>query len=222
MDAETALSQFPALSSVSPDSRAAILRESKVHQFPAGAVLQRKGEVCPGLPMVVAGEIQVRAVGENGRSMHLYSIGRGETCVLSAGCLLSGKAFSAEAITSEPTAALVIPAPLLAKLFVSEPAVRDLVFTSFSDRLGDLLEVVEDVAFAQLDRRIATWLAGAGAVALTHEEIAARFGSARQVVSRLLGEWQKKGWIRQERGKIEVLDAKQLGNLGDRPAAPDR
>lgn len=221
MDAESAISQFPSLSFVSPEARSAIVRESKVHQLPAGSVLQRKGEACPGLPLVVAGEIQVRAVGENGRSMLLYSIARGETCVLTAGCILSGKTFSAEAVTGEPTAALVIPAPLLSRLFVSEPPVRDLVFATIAGRLGDLLEVVEDVAFRQLDRRIATWLAGAGAVALTHEEIASRFGSARQVVSRLLGDWQKKGWIRQERGKIEVLDAKRLGNLGDRLAATD-
>lgn len=223
MNAEAILALFPSLSALSRAARDAILRDGRVVVVPPGTVLQSRGGICAGLPLVATGEIQVRASREPTRSLLLYSVTRGQTCVLTAGCILSDdKPFAADAVATEKTTALVIPSETLRRLFGAEPALRELVFSTVAGRLGDLLEVVEDVAFARLDRRIAEWLVGADAVALTHEEIAERFGTARQVVSRLLGEWQRRGWIRQERGKIEVADGAALGNLGDRPAKPDR
>ena len=165
MNADEILALFPPLAALSREGRDAILREGRVAVVPAGTVLQPKSGVCAGLPLVATGEIQVRATRESSRSLLLYSVTRGQTCVLTAGCILSGnKPFAAEAVTTEKTTALVIPAETLPALFASEPALRELVFSTVAGRLGDLLEVVEDVAFERLDRRIADWLVSADAV----------------------------------------------------------
>jgi CRP/FNR family transcriptional regulator len=50
---------------------------------------------------------------------------------------------------------------------------------------------------------------------ITHQEIAAELGSAREVISRLLEDFVDKGWIRSSRGVIEVLDREGLAGRAE-------
>ena len=57
-------------------------------------------------------------------------------------------------------------------------------------------------------------LAGAdGRVALTHQQLASELGTAREVISRQLHEFQRRNWISAIRGEISLLAPKELRNL---------
>jgi CRP/FNR family transcriptional regulator len=81
---------------------------------------------------------------------------------------------------------------------------------------------VEEVAFRRMDQRLAKRLQElfqeqhGGTVEITHAEIASDLGTAREVVSRLLKEFERLGAVGLSRGKIELRDAARLRDMAAR------
>ena len=100
-----------------------------------------------------------------------------------------------------------------------EEAFRKFVFAAYSRRLIDLLRVVDDVAFGHMDKRLAerllTFAGGDKVVSATHQELASELGTAREVVSRVLSDFQKRGMITQSRGQIKLIDKPALRAISD-------
>jgi CRP/FNR family transcriptional regulator len=83
--------------------------------------------------------------------------------------------------------------------------------------MGDLTAMLERVAFTRVEARLAEALlalAVDGAVQATHAELAARIGSAREVVSRRLDAMARKGWVATDRGRVLLTDVGALRRLG--------
>ena len=112
---------------------------------------------------------------------------------------------------------MVLPVARFNTLLASSPAFREFVFSTLGGRFADLILRVEEVAFGRLDTRLAAHLlkeAGAAdAVAMTHQALATELGTAREVISRLLKEFERRGWVRLRRGSIEVTGRMQLQSL---------
>ena len=99
---------------------------------------------------------------------------------------------------------------------------RTFVFSAYSRRITDLFHVIEDIAFQRMDIRLAQKLLAlgqGGVVKATHQQLAAELGTAREVISRQLSEFQRRDWIKQSRGTIEVLDAGSIARLAGTEAA---
>ena len=97
--------------------------------------------------------------------------------------------YPAEAATLEPTECLLVPAEEFRRLFAECETLRDDVFGLFADRLSLTMELVGEVAFGSLERRLEDYLverAENDRLRLTHQAIANDLGSSREVVSRLL------------------------------------
>ena len=98
---------------------------------------------------------------------------------------------------------------------------RRFVFTAFSQRVTDLLRVIEEVAFSRVDVRLAQRLLeranAAGRIDLTHQQLAAELGTAREVISRQLNEFQRRGWISTSRGAIDIASLEDLRRLAAVP-----
>jgi len=79
--------------------------------------------------------------------------------------------------------------------------------------------VIEEIAFQKLDIRLAhklIELAGDDdTVSATHQKLAVELGSAREVISRQLQEFQRRGWIEQSRGTIRLIERMPLENLAN-------
>ncbi len=94
---------------------------------------------------------------------------------------------------------------------------RQFVFTAYSRRMTDLFAVIEEIAFRRLDIRLAQKLidlsASDDAIRATHQKLAVELGTAREVVSRQLAEFQRRGWIEQARGVIRILDRNAISAL---------
>ncbi len=92
-------------------------------------------------------------------------------------------------------------------------------FTACLRRLIDLLRVVDDVAFGRIDVRVAerplALVGGDKEIAATHQQIASELGTAREVISCVLHDFQKRGLVAQSRGRIALTDKVALRAIAE-------
>jgi CRP/FNR family transcriptional regulator len=196
-----------------------LIRDSALYTTPsAGGVVYKDGDECAYLPLVLTGELLLTKYGETGRAITLYRVGPGQSCILSALSILNDSPFPAVASTEEHGALLLIPARVVRKLVADVPAWREFVFAIFQNRLVGLIQLVEEVVFQRLDVRLAELLleqAGRsqGEVRRTHQDLAVELGSSREVVSRILKDWERRGIVQLRRGALSITDNRRLGEI---------
>jgi CRP/FNR family transcriptional regulator, anaerobic regulatory protein len=196
-----------------PAKLADLLSYVHFRDLEAGATLLREGQVCASVPFVTEGSIRVFKAAESGREITLYRIEKGQSCILSVGCGSSLKTFPASVVVERPTSAVFIPTETVRRLFAESAAFRDFVLDQYSRRMADVMELVEEVAFRRVDQRLAQWLLehrsaserGLGLVSATHQELADHVGTSREVVSRILKDWEERGALKLSRGSIKML-----------------
>ncbi|HTN33954.1 MAG TPA: Crp/Fnr family transcriptional regulator [Marinobacter sp.] len=177
----------------------------RVMQFSPGKILFRAGERCQGLPLVLSGTVRVQMTGVSGSSIVLYRMGADDICTLSIGCLMTGHGYRAEAFVEEESRAAIVPRGLFDRLMDQSAAFRLGIMESYGRRLDDLMLLVEEVAFRRMDERLEEWLlARRSPIHITHQELAVELGTAREVVSRLLKELERKGRVQLARGRIDI------------------
>ncbi|MBI3373758.1 MAG: Crp/Fnr family transcriptional regulator [Betaproteobacteria bacterium] len=208
------LQRFPALAQVAGKRREALLAGSQLRRAPKGAVLFEPGTPCAGFPLVLEGSVRVAMHAPSGREILLYRVEPGESCILSGGCLLGHSDYSANGIAESEVTLLLVPPALFQDLIVHEEAFRALVFSAYGARLAEVMELVEAVAFQRVDERLARLLIHRGpVVSASHQVLADELGSAREVISRLLGSFETRGWVKLERERVTVTDPKSLSAL---------
>ncbi|MCA8882704.1 MAG: Crp/Fnr family transcriptional regulator [Rhodobacteraceae bacterium] len=209
--------RFSGLSQLNPALRARLDREAKVLRVPAGQVIFGPGSEADNLLLLISGTVRVQHLSESGRQIVLYRIHAGESCVLTTACLMAHEAYSAEGVTETDIEAVAVPRAVFDDLVAQSAEFRAFVFASYSRRITDLFLVIEDVAFQRMDIRLAQKLldlaAADGKLNATHQQLAAELGTAREVVSRQLQEFRRRGWITLSRGTIQVDNAAGLRGL---------
>lgn len=198
---------YPLLSGLAPQDLEQLLANASYMKVPSGALMFDANQPCMGFPMVISGSARVIKSSPSGRELHLYHVLPGETCILTSSCLLSNAPYQARGEALDDLELVVLPPGTFKLLFGQLELFRNQVFNRFSERLTELMNLVTAVAFQKLDQRLAALLlAKPNPVAMTHQAIADELGSFRELVSRLLKDFEHKGWVRLERGQIHVLD----------------
>jgi CRP/FNR family transcriptional regulator len=216
------LSAFPELAAIQDKAGLAALHAAKLQTFPAGPQIVRPGTVCESFMLLVRGNIRVYEAGESGREIALYRLNAGELCVLSLTSLMAPEAYSAGAMAEGEIDAAMIPLPQFKDALADSDTFRSFVLITLSRRLGQMMSLVEQVAFRQLDLRLA-WLLGqlfgessSPRLRVTHQELAMELGTSREVISRMLKEFERMGCISMGRGEIELLSRDTLSRLTNR------
>jgi CRP/FNR family transcriptional regulator len=205
------LARFPLFADLPAALLEELLAASQEIRVPAGTVLFDERQPCAGFPLVLEGDIRVTRAAPSGRGILLYRVAPGEGCILSGGCLLGNSAYSASGVAETDVVLLRIPPALFQKLMVESEPFRRFVFGMYGERLSEVMELVEAVAFQRLDARLAQLLIRRGPVLhATHQSLADELGSVREIVSRLLRSFEDRGWVRLERERVTVLDLKAL------------
>jgi CRP/FNR family transcriptional regulator len=180
---------------------------------PAGTVLFDEHQPCQGFPFVLAGSIRVVKLAANGRELPLYKVLPGESCIITSSCLLGHADYNARGVTESETTLVLLPRALFDEM-LGVTAFRDFVFDLFAERISELMQLVEEVAFRKLDQRLANLLLGKGRqLHTTHQHLADELGSVREMVSRLLKGFADQGLVRLGREQIEILDPAGLRRI---------
>ncbi len=215
------LGKIPFFNDAPADLQRAFLAEASVVRLEAGAYFLREGDSCAQFAIVATGRMRVFKLGETGHEITLYHVGPGEVCPLNVSCILSDRPVPAMAQVEEDVEAILLPSATFRRWIAEHEALRTFVFRMFSTRLIEVMSLVEEVSFRRMDQRLARCLEGyfsqemgsIGSVDITHAEIAADLGTAREVVSRLLKEFERLGAISLSRGRITLRDAEMLREL---------
>jgi CRP/FNR family transcriptional regulator len=204
---------YPFLTRLAPELRGRIEREIQTAALPAGTVLFDERQPCRGFPFILSGAVRVAKLAPNGRELPLYRVTPGESCIITSSCLLGNAHYNARGTAEGETVLALLPAPLFTELLAA-PAFRDFVFRLFAERMADLMQLVEEVAFRKLDQRLAALLLGKGrTVHATHQQLADELGSVREMVSRLLKGFAEQGLVALGREQVDILDAAGLRRL---------
>jgi CRP/FNR family transcriptional regulator len=178
----------------------------------AGQRIFVPGTPCRQFVLLLQGCVRVQILSPQGREIVLYRLEPGQACMMTTCCLLSGNPYAAEGIAETPICFAVLSVDDFQSLLAHCAPFRALVFGALGARLAELVGRVQEVALLRIDVRLARFLLHQAppapeALRLTHARIATELGSAREVVSRQLKQFERQGWIAQSRGHI-VLHAR--------------
>ncbi|WP_226553235.1 Crp/Fnr family transcriptional regulator [Celeribacter naphthalenivorans] len=211
------IDRFAGLSTLEPKVRARLVAQSQIIHLPAGTILFGPGKSPENLLMLIEGTVRVQQTTEAGREIVLYRVHAGESCVMTTACLLAYEDYSAEGIAETEIDAVAIPRRVFDDLVATSQSFRNFVFSAYSRRITDLFHVIEEIAFQKIDIRLAQKLLeltnGGPVLKATHAQLAAELGSAREVISRQLQEFQRRGWVQTARGEVKLTDREALDAL---------
>jgi CRP/FNR family transcriptional regulator, anaerobic regulatory protein len=213
----TWIDRFPGLSRLDAGVKDMLVKRSTIITVPKDTVIFGPGKSPENLLLLLDGTVRVQQLAENGREIVLYRVHAGESCVLTTACLLAYENYSAEGIAESEVSAVAIPRMVFDDLVSNSVEFRTFVFTAYSKRITDLFLVIEEIAFRRMDIRLAQRLVELGGtegvIHATHQQMAAELGTAREVVSRQLSEFQRREWVAQSRGEIRIVNRRALEEL---------
>lgn len=212
---------------------AALVRASVRQEVAGGTLLFRRGDPTPGLHLVEEGAIKIYTITPEGAERIIDIVGPGEFCgemgvVDQAPSVAWGEAFG-------PTRLVIIPAAALERLLQSHPLVGWKIARVLVRKLRQAGEQLEEAIFLRSRDRVFRALVrlaerhgrpdGGGLVIdlrLTHEELAHLVGTARETVSRALGELQDGGLLAFQGRSLWLRDLAALRRLSGASADETR
>jgi CRP-like cAMP-binding protein len=210
---------------------ARVARRCRLRALQRGEHAFEAGDACRGLLVIAAGAVEMRQVSPRGREQVLHAEGAGAT--LGEAPLFDGRGYIASAVAVEATRLVFVPREAVLDLCRRHPSVALSMLEAMAQRVRRFAGLVEDLAFRQVTERLARHIeSGAAAsgrpvspgivvdLALTQEQLAARLGTVRELVSRALAQLERAGAIKRSRSGVMIRDPARLAEAA-RGGAPE-
>lgn len=207
-----AFQQVPLFAGLTPDEIASVARRAAEKRYAAGEVLFYEGEPCSGLFVIAQGAVKIYKTSGSGREVML-AIESAPSSVAEVP-LFDGGPYPATVSAVDEVLAYVVSKRDFHLACLQNPDLPLKVLAVVGQRLRHLVRIVESVTFGSVRQRLAGALLEFGQQAgsdvfplpVTHEELALRLGTVREVVSRNLSRFQAEGLLRVQRREIHLLD----------------
>ncbi|WP_036381687.1 Crp/Fnr family transcriptional regulator [Muricauda sp. MAR_2010_75] len=184
----------------------------KLVEVPAGEIIMDIGNYIRSIPLLISGAIKVLREDEDGDELLLYYLEQGETCSVTMACCMGQTQSEIRAIAETDTVIIMVPVQKMEEWMGKYKGWRNYVFESYHNRLNELLQTVDSIAFKNLDQRLVEYLkkkvevTNDNKIRNTHQEIAYDLHTSRVVISRLLKKLEKMKKVALHRSYIQVLD----------------
>jgi len=187
-----------------------ITEKAETHTFGPGEVLMKPGQFFKYAMLILSCRVKLYREGEEGGEFFMYFLESGDACALSMLCVARNESSTIMAVTVEETELVMIPIQHMDNLMKNYPSWYHFVIETYRSRFEEVLNVIDQIAFKNMDERLEWYLKKQAGVSgntlqLTHNQIAHDINSSREVVSRLLKKLEKSGIIKMERNQIEWL-----------------
>src|SRR6266700_1644980 len=207
-----------------PDLEALAARATE-RRLRRGEILFMAGDPAGGLYVVVEGAIRAFRVSADGREQTIHVEKEGAT--LAEVSVFDEGPYPSTTAAEEDSVLLFITKRDVLNLCLERPRISLAALKLLARRVRNCAALVESLSLRDVDRRLAALLCAEAAdhsrragssvtfeLALTHQQIAARIGSVREVVSRALARLQQMGLIRMDGRRITIPDEIALGDYG--------
>ena len=194
-----------------PELLGLIDHHGTIKEYPKGTSLMKPGQNADMIPLVLDGVLKISREDEEGKELLMYYLHEGDTCAATLNCCINRSSLKISAVSETDVKLLFFPARMLNIWMDEYPCWRDFIMSTFQKRFDELLATVDSLAFQNMDERLWNYLQektialDSQSIPMTHQQIADEIHSSREVVSRLLKQLEKKGFIELGRNVIEVV-----------------
>lgn len=184
---------------------------SSIVDFNEGDQLIQIGEYIRRMPLLLSGAIKVLREDRDEGELLLYFLERGDTCAMTLACCMGDTQSEIRAVAENSGSVAMIPVNKMEEWLGKYKSWRNFVFSSYNKRLSEMLNVIDNLAFMNMDERLTNYLLekskinNTKTIEKTHQEIAYELNTSRVVVSRLLKALENQGKIRLHRNSIVML-----------------
>ena len=200
----------------------AVLSHAMVRRYAEGDQIFAKGDPGNSMMAVLGGRITITAPSSDGRQVVLTTMREGD--VVGEIALLDGKERSADATAATECEMLVVPRHSLLSLLDRHPELCIEFLVVLCERLRRTNEQVEDLAFLELEARLAKALLrlaeendGAPTrpvgLKISQRALGEIVGGSRESVNKHLQDWKRSGFIAIERGSIVIRNREALAAI---------
>ncbi len=188
-----------------------IERESVERKFNAGDIIMRTGQYIKSTVLILEGRIKIYRENDEGGEFLMYYLGPGQACAISMICALQSQTSEIMAKAEEDTEVLMIPIQLMDEMMTKYKSWNQFVIQTYRSRFEELLSVVDNIAFRNMDERLEFYLkrhaevTGQKEISISHQQIADDLNSSREVISRLLKKMEQRNLVKLHRNMIELL-----------------
>ena len=178
--------------------------------FNAGEVIMRTGQYIKSTVLVLEGQIKIYRENQDGGEFLMYYLGPGQACAVSMICAVQSQTSEIMAQAEENTEVLMIPIQLMDDMMNQYKTWYQFVVQTYRSRFDELLTVVDNIAFRNMDERLEFYLkrhadkTGKRNIELSHQQIADDLNSSREVISRLLKKMEQRSLLKLHRNMIEM------------------
>lgn len=193
-----------------PKLQAEIATYARVKTIERDTVLMSPGDEIVFVPIVQQGVLRIVRQNDEGKEVFLYHLYPGQTCAVAINCCQGKKKSTVKAIAEEDSEILQIPVNMVDEWF-KYPEWKTFINATYGQRFAELLEVIDLIAFSNMDKQVLHYLqeraraAGTNALYITHQIIADELHTHREAISRLLRAMEQKNMLRLGRNTIELL-----------------
>lgn len=210
---------LPFWNKLTPSEKESIIQNTVTVKYKKGQNVHSVENDCVGVLILKSGELRAYILSEEGKEITLFRLETGNICVFSASCIIKTITFDVFVDCVEDAEAYLLNVSVFQKLCESNVYVENFSLKLMTERFSDVMWTMEQILFMSFEKRLAVFLldeiakSGSAEINLTHEQIAKYIGSAREVVSRMLKSFEKKGLVKLSRGSITVLDRPRLREI---------
>ena len=201
---------------LTPAEQNLILENSRFKTYQQGQTIHNGEQDCVGVLLIKSGELRTYILSEDGRDITLYRLEKDDICILSASCVIENITFDVHIDAEKESSVILINPSIFQRICSQNIYAENFSYKSAIDRFSDVMWALQQILFMSFDKRLTIFLldeiskTGSTIIEMTHEQIAKYVGSAREVVSRMLKYFEKEGFVKLSRGKIEVIDKVEL------------
>lgn len=183
---------------------------AQLMEFQPQDILVDMGQAITAMPILLEGAIKIMRDDYGEGELLLYFLEKGDTCAMTMACCLGNKRSNIRAIGETEGKVLMIPVQKMDEWLAKYPSWRKYVFDSYNNRMDEMLEAIDNLAFKDMSGRLKTYLLNVATINnghvinKTHLEIANELNTSRVVISRLLKSLEKEGFLVLNRNEITI------------------
>jgi len=210
-DLKSLLLDYPDLTQNADSQCWDMLAGAKLQNIESKSILFHENMVCEYFMLIVEGCIRVFKESDEGREVTLYRVEPGQLCIHNLNSLVDGIQYPVTARAEKPVRGLIISRAAFKKALDESSSFRNYVLRTLTGRLSHMADLISGFAFDRLDLRVACWLndeferSCGRPIKVTHSDVADELGTTREMISRILKDFEHKRCIQLARGKIHLL-----------------